>query len=64
MASLFGLFQPLSSVVLGEKKFHRFISDIFRNWCIQTKTCPVSWALQSLLATNLMIGLKMHRIGR
>ena len=31
---------PLSSMALGEEKYYCFISDILRNWCIQTGVLP------------------------
>jgi hypothetical protein len=31
---------PLSSMALGEEEYYCFISDILRNWCIQTGVLP------------------------
>jgi hypothetical protein len=31
---------PLSSMALGEEEYYCFVSDILRNWCIQTGILP------------------------
>jgi hypothetical protein len=31
---------PLSSMALGEEEYYCFVSDILRNWCIQTEILP------------------------
>lgn len=35
-----GFSLPLSSMALGEEEYYCFVSDILRNWCIQTSVLP------------------------